>query len=75
MKISLPYPSFFKPDIDLNLDDQFIFSETSQSCIMKKIEAPWIKKVTGNVQFTDNIISSHNSSLLDHDILSLGRES
>jgi hypothetical protein len=52
IKISLPFPSFFKPNIDLELDDQFLFGETAQSCVPKKIEAPWIKKIVGNIQFT-----------------------
>ncbi len=56
VKISIPFPTFFKPEIDLSLDDQFIYGETAQTCIPKKIEAPWIKKVTGNVQFTDNVV-------------------
>jgi hypothetical protein len=59
----------------LSLDDQFIYGETAQTCIPKKIEAPWIKKVTGNVQFTDNVISSHNTSIFDNDLLSPGTES
>jgi hypothetical protein len=59
----------------LSLDDQFIYGETAQTCIQKKIEAPWIKKVTGNVQFTDNVISSHNTSIFDNDLLSPGTES
>lgn len=70
VKISIPFPSFFKPNIDLVLDDIFMYGETAQTCIPKKIEAPWIKKVVGNVQFTDNIIESLNTSIFDHDVLS-----
>ena len=47
-----------------------MYGETAQSCIPKKIEAPWIKKIVGNVQFTDNIIESLNTSVFDHDVLS-----
>lgn len=70
IKISIPFPPFFKPNIDLVLDDSFMYGETAQSCIPKKIEAPWIKKIVGNVQFTDNIIESLNTSVFDHDVLS-----
>lgn len=56
VKISLPFPQFFKPDIDLSLEDTFLYGETAQTCIPKKIEAPWIKKLTGQVQFTDNVV-------------------
>jgi hypothetical protein len=65
VKISLPFPAFFKPNIDLELDDVYLYGETAQSCIPKKIEAPWIKKVTGNIQFTENIVESLDTSMLD----------
>jgi hypothetical protein len=67
VKISIPFPPFFKPNIDLELDYQFMYGETMQACIPKKIEAPWIKKVTGNIQFTENIIDSLDTSILEMD--------
>jgi hypothetical protein len=37
VKISLPFPTFFKPNIDIELDDAFLYGETAQACIPKKI--------------------------------------
>lgn len=30
MKISIPFPPFFKPEIDLSLDTDFLNGETAQ---------------------------------------------
>lgn len=64
IKISLPFPSFPKPNIAFTVDNEFLVGETSQTCIPKKIQAPWVKKVTGKIQFTDVVIESMQSSIL-----------
>lgn len=67
MKISIPFPQCHKPNIILSLDDKFLAQETCQSCIPKKVEAPWIKKVTGKIQFTDTMIESLDASFINYE--------
>lgn len=65
VKISLPFPIFEKPNLNLDMDDTFLYQETQQTCVPKKIEAPWIRKITGNIQFTETIVESDASLLYD----------
>jgi hypothetical protein len=61
VRINIPFPAFFKPNLDLEFDLDFIINELDITRIPKKIEAPWIKRVNKTLQFTEKLYDTITS--------------
>jgi hypothetical protein len=57
LKISVPYPDFPDPNIELKITDDLISKEVNIEAVEGKGEAPWIRRSNpkATVQFTSKI--------------------
>ena len=55
MRVSIPFPTFPLPNLEIRIDGNFILREIVLDMVEKKIEAPWIKRTNSIIQFTEKI--------------------